>query len=335
MTDSVKILIIQPDNKIGGAQKVSDQILKMFQISKIIDYVEISQIYNRSLLKKIIFHSTAIFIILKKIRKFLPDIIVINGSYIYFIIPFVCLLNKNIIYRESSHPKPIRQENKIKKTWKKLVLHLSKSIVVQSKVAKELLISDWGLNSKKIQIVPNFEPMHGNRRENNSSELNYLYVGTLDENKRVDKIIKFLENNSHYKSLWIYGDGPSKNAIEELINKCGISHKIKLMGYKSVEEIYSRNYSGIFMASISEGSPNALREAYAHGIPGVLARDMVGGAHEMSAGVSLTIDLDDKNTPIDKFLFDFNPEYSDFQKSAGNIFEFKNAWMDICRQIKN
>lgn len=334
MNGQTRLLIIQPDNKVGGAQKVSEQILRAFQNSKVINYVEISEICDRSIVKKIIFHSVAIIRLLKKIHKFYPDIIVINGTYIYFIIPFINIFNKNIIYRESSHPKSIQQAKKIEKLWKKLAFKKTKAIIVQSESAKKKFISDWGIEKNKIIIISNFENMHENKRENQVDEINYLYVGTLDENKRVDKIINFLENNSKYNKLWIYGDGPSRYGLEKLIESLNIRPKIRLMGYKCSQEIYSRNYSGIFLASISEGSPNVLREAYARSIPSVLAKDMIGGAHEMSGNVSLIIDFNDHNILVDQRLQEFKPEYIDFQRSAGNYAAFKNSWIDVCNQIK-
>jgi colanic acid/amylovoran biosynthesis glycosyltransferase len=76
----------------------------------------------------------------------------------------------------------------------------------------------------------------------------------------------------HYQ---IVGDGPLRPALEDLIGRRGLTSRVKLMGWKSQEEVagFLRQADILLAPSVTgedgdeEGTPTVLIEALAHGIP--------------------------------------------------------------------
>lgn len=100
----------------------------------------------------------------------------------------------------------------------------------------------------------------------NSANFNYdiLYVGGLNERKRVDWIIKGvadLQKENVYCKLAIVGDGPLMSNLKQLVTNLNISEQVEFLGFqKNVKQFHDK--AKIFvMTSDMEGLPVALMEA--------------------------------------------------------------------------
>jgi len=92
----------------------------------------------------------------------------------------------------------------------------------------------------------------------------------------------------------VVGDGPERARLQEEAGKVGVSEKIVFAGYDSDTAPYYSLADFAVLPSHSEGSPNALLEAMAAGLPTVCTR--VGGVPEIAQdGVSAL--LVDKEAP--------------------------------------
>jgi glycosyltransferase involved in cell wall biosynthesis len=80
--------------------------------------------------------------------------------------------------------------------------------------------------------------------------------------------------------LVIVGDGPERPRIERKIASLGLAGAVTLIGQKNSAEPYYGIANVVVLSSRSEGSPNALLEAMAAGVP-VVATD-VGGVPEIA-----------------------------------------------------
>ena len=71
------------------------------------------------------------------------------------------------------------------------------------------------------------------------------------------------------EELNIIGSGKELLPLQELIEKLGLSDRIKILtdhSYESIEDIY-KNASGLIVSSLREGGPRTVLEAINHNIP--------------------------------------------------------------------
>jgi glycosyltransferase involved in cell wall biosynthesis len=94
--------------------------------------------------------------------------------------------------------------------------------------------------------------------------------------------------------ILVVGDGPERTRLQEEARRLGVSTNIIFAGYDSDTAPYYSLADFAVLPSHSEGSPNALLEAMAAGLPTVCTR--VGGVPEIAQdGVSAL--LVEKGTP--------------------------------------
>jgi glycosyltransferase involved in cell wall biosynthesis len=83
--------------------------------------------------------------------------------------------------------------------------------------------------------------------------------------------------------LVIYGEGPERDALEQLAAQSGAQDKIRFPGLTKDRAGVMREASLFVLPSRFEGYPNALIEALAAGLP-VIATSCPGGSEEILAG---------------------------------------------------
>jgi glycosyltransferase involved in cell wall biosynthesis len=108
-----------------------------------------------------------------------------------------------------------------------------------------------------------------------------LIVGRLSKEKDHITLVRAL---SQLRSridphLLIVGEGQNRCSIEQEIARLGLAGHVMLMGHQPSAEPYYRIADLAVLSSLSEGSPNALLEAMAAGVPAVATA--VGGIPEI------------------------------------------------------
>ena len=122
-------------------------------------------------------------------------------------------------------------------------------------------------------------PFAGKERDKN-----IVSVGRLDENKNQALLIrafaKVTGEHPMYQMI-LYGDGPSRHALEQLSAELHVEKKVQFAGIvDNIPEKISR--SGIFvLSSDQEGMPNALIEAMSLGIPCISTDCPCGGPRDL------------------------------------------------------
>lgn len=107
-----------------------------------------------------------------------------------------------------------------------------------------------------------------------------LIVGRLSSEKDHVTLLRAVERIRKFKPhLLIVGEGPERAKIEREIGQLGLSDHVTLTGHQPSAEPYYGIADLAVLSSLSEGSPNALLEAMASGVP-VVATD-VGGIPEI------------------------------------------------------
>ncbi|MEY9998695.1 glycosyltransferase family 4 protein [Sinorhizobium fredii] len=132
----------------------------------------------------------------------------------------------------------------------------------------------------KIEDMPNpVVPIRDQRLATVSREKLILSVGRLAEVKRFHLLIEAWRDLQNAFPDWrieIYGEGPERDALENLIKRYGLEGKVFLMGVTSqIDELYLRA-SVLCHPAEYEGFPLAVCESLAHGLPVVGFSDCSG-----------------------------------------------------------
>ncbi len=108
-----------------------------------------------------------------------------------------------------------------------------------------------------------------------------LIVGRLSKEKDHLTLIRALSRLQSRidPHLLIVGEGPNRSSIEQEIARLGLAEQVTLTGHQPSAEPYYRIADLAVLSSLSEGSPNALLEAMAAGVPAVATA--VGGIPEI------------------------------------------------------
>ena len=116
--------------------------------------------------------------------------------------------------------------------------------------------------------MPNILSNKNEKRADLNSK-NLISIGRLHPDKRVGELVDIISNVKNFNNFYIIGDGEEYSKINQHINELKLQNKIKMLGYKTQEEIkeYYSNSAIFIMASISEGLPMVLLEAMSYGIP--------------------------------------------------------------------
>ena len=123
-----------------------------------------------------------------------------------------------------------------------------------------------GKEMPQAKVIPNwFNPAHQGLPSSRSGPV--IAVGRLEKVKGFDLLINAWVNIK--EELNIIGSGKELLPLQELIEKLGLSDRIKILtdhSYESIEDIY-KNASGLIVSSLREGGPRTVLEAINHNIP--------------------------------------------------------------------
>lgn len=137
-----------------------------------------------------------------------------------------------------------------------------------------------------VQIVPNPVCIPPPGKSLQRSKPYVLAVGSLDNQKRFDDLIKayanFIKFNDDYE-LIILGEGKEREKLMKLAANLGVESSIELPGFVDDPFMYMREAAVFVLSSAWEGLPNVLLQAMACGAP-VVATDCKHGPREILAG---------------------------------------------------
>jgi glycosyltransferase involved in cell wall biosynthesis len=125
---------------------------------------------------------------------------------------------------------------------------------------------------------------HDNRSDAQRRERVVLAVGRLSEEKAFTDLVVAMDKLRQLRPgllvrLLIAGEGPERARIEKAVRDLKLEESVRLVGYAHDVRPYYRMADALAISSLSEGSPNALLEAMAAGIP--IVATAVGGIPEI------------------------------------------------------
>ena len=162
-----------------------------------------------------------------------------------------------------------------------------------------------------------------------------LIVGRLSREKDHLALLDALAMIPDAPHLLIVGEGPARGAIEERLRATGRTRQVTLIGQVPTAEPYYAMADIAILSSLSEGSPNALLEAMAAGVPVVATR--VGGipeivTHEESALLVQSGDPREMASAITRLLTEEGLSPRLAQRATG-IVERRHSPAERARQL--
>jgi glycosyltransferase involved in cell wall biosynthesis len=156
-------------------------------------------------------------------------------------------------------------------------------------------LAAFGVARDRIQIIHNAIPAEWGAGSGDPNEATVLRVNAgIPPGRQVILIVGRLSREKDHLTLLaavhrlsltldvhlvIVGDGPERPRIEHKISELGLSDRVTLTGQQPSAQPWYGLANVAVLSSLSEGSPNALLEAMATGVPVVATR--VGGIPEI------------------------------------------------------
>lgn len=170
--------------------------------------------------------------------------------------------------------------------WGRLHLHSPRHLITNSAPSQKLAIKK-GVPPKRIHLLPNVVDTNGDRsqRINKNGAVRILFVGRLTQEKRADRFLrvisKVVKQSPQFEvKAAIAGDGPLRPRLETLARTLGLDGgRLEILGEREdMSSVYRQSHL-LMLTSDTEGTPNVLLEAMAHGLP--VAATRVGGVPEI------------------------------------------------------
>ena len=171
----------------------------------------------------------------------------------------------------------------------------------------------------RLRYVPNPVCMANKKASPHKSRL-ILNVGRLVPQKAQHILLEaFYKLDKSVRSDWrceILGDGEEKENLELLIQKLQIAQETEVHGVVSYPSSYYEKAAIFILCSKYEGTPNALLEAMAHGLPVIVSNSLPGAMEYITSGENgytfIAGDSDDLSLKIRELII--NP---DLRKKMG------------------
>ena len=221
----------------------------------------------------------AIFDLRQFLRKEQPDLYVV---FLYDTLRLLMMFRRQItcpvIYAECNSPAHYapRVQKNLKKMLKKM-----QGIVFQTE--EEKAFYSFG-SSIACAVLPNAVPADALKSSyEEEREKTIVAAGRLHPQKRHDMLIRaFAEVHQKYPeyTLVIYGDGPEKEKLTELVRTLGLENHVLLRPFDSRLWDKIKTASMFVLSSDYEGISNALLGAMALGLP-CIATDCPAGGSRM------------------------------------------------------
>lgn len=172
---------------------------------------------------------------------------------------------------------------------------LADTIAVVHEGIKEYLCGHLGIPERKVEVIPIGIETEKYQRDDRlerrtalgiADEVVFVYVGRLAPVKNVPGLVTaFLSQQSKGGAparLLIVGDGEEAALVRALIERHPLGHRVMLCGHQADVRSYLAAADVFVLNSRSEGTPRALLEAMASGLPAICPA--VGNIPTMIAG---------------------------------------------------
>ena len=169
----------------------------------------------------------------------------------------------------------------------------AEAVVANSDAVREAWIRSNPSLAPKLRVIPNgVEAAHDAPRARASdAPPNVVCVANLIAYKGhrtlLDAAARVARQTRDW-SLLLVGDGPERRAMERRVDRAGLGEIVKLLGRRDDVDGLLDTADLAVLPSYTEGLPNAVLEAMAHGVP-VVATDVGGTRTLLETGAGIVV----------------------------------------------
>lgn len=165
---------------------------------------------------------------------------------------------------------------KWRKTYQKLDLIITPSVFYRRK------IEEAGIAKCPVVHMTNFLPEGTEYNVSEKPGEYFLYFGRISREKGILTLVRAYAEAKVKKPLYIVGTGPIEEQVHQLIEELHMSNKIKMLGFKSgneLKEIVANSLCVCLPSEWYENGPYSIMEAQAVGKPVIVSDN--GGLPEL------------------------------------------------------
>lgn len=231
----------------------------------------------------------------REIRRFAPDVVQVNGSRTVKYGAAAAAVARGrrwaLVYRNIGDPDAWQSGAVRRIVYGRLVMRRMDGVASGSARNLERVVVAYGLRVPAAVIprgvdvellAPRRERAAVRAAEGTAGDRPLLlYLGSLTAEKRVDLLLAAaarLHAAGRPAGLWLAGDGPCRDALERQASGAGIGGSVRFLGAREEVGELIAAADLLVLASDTEGTPGAVLEAAALGVPAVATR--VGGTAE-------------------------------------------------------
>lgn len=175
-------------------------------------------------------------------------------------------------------------DHKFQKICRELAVLMADKILVLTKAAEKIYVSDY--KAKQDRIIQIYNPVSNEAYSSKIYDINskkIISVGRLSYQKNFQLLISIAREVFQDRNDWvwdIYGEGEDRSNLEQLIAEYHLEGRVNLKG--QVDNLYSvyNQYSFQVMTSRYEGFPMSLLEGAANNLP-LISFDIPTGPSEI------------------------------------------------------
>ena len=197
----------------------------------------------------------------------------INGNY-WHCISTRCMKNSRV---KSLLAVLEAESYRIRKTYRRMNL-----IICPSQHHKKRIAQGHVCNPGILRYMPNFLPEETEFHAGDPNGSYYLYFGRLSEEKGIMTLLQAFRKAKVTRPLYIVGTGPQEKEIQQYIQQHEMQKTIKMLGYKTgddLRQIISSAYCVVLPSICCENAPYSIMEAQAMGRPAIVSDN--GGLPEL------------------------------------------------------
>jgi glycosyltransferase involved in cell wall biosynthesis len=294
-----------------------------------------------------------------KIRKDNPDVIHINGIWMYTSYvnkSYTAKYNKPYIISPHGMLDPWITHTR---AWKKKIglflyekEHLANAACIHALTDAEYKsIRSFGCKNP-IAIIPN--GVHLPRYENLTATENFswkednrknvLFLSRLHPKKGLDNLIKAWARIGEHRKSWklvIAGESKDKsyiNSLKKLQSELYLENDVIFIGsqFNRAKELCFKSSDAFILPSFSEGMPIAALEAWSHRLPSLLTKECnMPEGFERNASIEIEPNVESIVKGLEKLFLLSENELEQMKTNAYELVKQKYTWDSIGKQMND
>jgi len=289
------ILFVMHEFSIGGAVRVVSHLANNLDRDKFVVHLCLFKkkgVILEELSNDVIIHDlkagrvlTGAYKLLFLLLDIKPDVVFTSITHVNLLVSFFIPLTRRqlpntiFITREVNIPsiraKYLPKSRQMDFFYKKFIKNYD-YIIAQSQFMKDDILDSYHIPENKIKIINNPIDIHAIERKIDdvrqdkgqlfrSGTIAILAVGVLRRQKGFDRLLRVVPLLGRDYHLYILGEGPERQVLEEIIEELKIEDRVTLLGHSNNPYIYMKKADFVVLSSRYEGFPNVILEANACG----------------------------------------------------------------------